>query len=87
MAQIKDLTKEQLWKLRQEIVLNSLFLKDYNNSFGIDVKECNSFFDGYVEYLNELAEADGGVTHEDTFKQYDNPTNLENWFYMVIATF
>lgn len=33
---MKDLTREQLAQLRKEIVLNSLFLNDYNNSLGID---------------------------------------------------
>lgn len=86
MTQIKDLSKEQLWKLRQEIVLNSLFTKDYLNSFGINAKECQAFFDGYVDYLNELAEADGGVTHVDTFTKYDNVTNLYDWWAMVAET-
>lgn len=84
--QIKDLNQEKLWALRQEIVLISLFTKDYINSFGISAKECQTFFDGYVEYLNELAQADGGVTHEDTYTKYDNSTNLYDWWLMVVET-
>lgn len=82
MAQIKDLTKEQLWKLRQEITLNSLFLRDYENSLGIDPKECNTFFDGYVEYLVELENTDYGLNPDLSviFDLYDNAENLYNWF-------
>lgn len=87
MAQIKDLnTKEQLWALRNEITLNSLFINDYSNTFDIDAKECCTFFEGYVEYLEELAEADGGVTDVDTFMKYDNATNLYDWWLMVAET-
>lgn len=84
--QIKDLNQKQLMQLRKEIVLNSLFIKDYVNSFNINPKECCTFFEGYVEYLEELAEADGGVTSVDTFKRYDNDTNLYDWWTMVVAT-
>lgn len=88
MAQIKDLTKEQLWKLRQEITLNSLFVRDYENSLGIDPKECYTFFDGYVEYLGELAiDAENVNLQEITDSDYldlafkqDNKENLYNWF-------
>ena len=82
MAQIKDLTKEQLWQLRQQVTLNSLFLNDYCNSFGIDEKECNTFFDGYVEYLYEKAEIYQFAT-DDFFEivdKYDNAENLYEWF-------
>ncbi len=89
MAEIKDLTKEELWKLRQEITLNSLFLKDYENSLGIDVKECFAFFSGYVEYLGELVIAymeNVGleeITDSDFLNmalEHDNEDNLYSWF-------
>ena len=74
--QIKDLTKEQLWELRQEIELNSLYLRDYNNSFNIDTKECKTFFDGYVKTLYMFA----GIYKKHDFieivNKYDNIENL-----------
>lgn len=82
MAQIKDLTKEQLWQLRQEIVLNSLFISDYENSLGIDAKECNTFFEGYVEYLWELATSELDYTGNDimwVFEKLDNKDNLADY--------
>ena len=42
--EIKDLTKEQLWELRQEMEVNSIYLRDYSNSFGIEEEECFTFF-------------------------------------------
>ena len=82
MAQIKDLTKEQLWQLRQEIELDSLFIRDYENSPGIDPKECITFFDGYIEYLAELENTDYGLNPDLSviFDLYDNAENLYNWF-------
>lgn len=79
---IKELSKEQLWKLRQEVVLNSLFTNDFENSFGIDAKECQSFFDGYVEYLSELVEEDSEKFNVVVVQalDYDSPDNLYNWF-------
>ena len=79
---IKDLSKEQLKELRKEIVLNSLFTKDYENSLGVDAHECQEFFDGYVEYLEELENSDYGMGTDIStiIDLYDNDDNLINWF-------
>lgn len=76
MAQIKDLNKEQLWQLRQEIVLNSLYLRDYNNSFNIDQQECCTFFDGYVESLYMYE----GNNNADFFEIAEKHDNIENLY-------
>lgn len=76
------LTKNQLKQLRKEIVLNSLFLNDYNNSLFIKNKTVCAFMDSYIEYLYEIA-------HENNFKsdniidvlnEYDNIENLYNYY-------
>lgn len=79
----EELTKEELWQLRQEVVVNSAFTADYTNSFGFNESDICSFFDGYYDYLCELANEDyddclvtDGLIHE----QYDNQDNLESWF-------
>ena len=72
----EDLTKQQLWKLRQEIVLNSLFIYDYENSFKFNASDVSVFFDGYVEFINELMEEDGN----NDFNGYDNAETLLHWF-------
>ena len=43
------LSFNQFKKLRGEIVLNSLFINDYQNSLGIDPKRVCDFFEGYLE--------------------------------------
>jgi hypothetical protein len=76
------LTKGWLWKLRQEIVLNSLYYKDYENSFGYDSHDVCDFFDGYLEDLGNQMKADG-ISDNDFFKhlpEYDTPQNLWNWY-------
>ena len=75
------LTREELCDLRNEIVLNSLYTSDYENTHHILPKDVQDFFDGYVEYLYELAEEDGEeLDIMDLCAKYDNPNNLENWY-------
>ena len=70
------LTMEQLKQLRSEIVLGSLYTSDYKNSLNIDIREVQDFFDGYVEYLWEIAEENGS---SDIY-EYDTQENLESWY-------
>lgn len=80
--QIKDLTNKEIYALRKEICLNSLFIKDYANSFGISPEEVCDFFTGYVDYLYEINELDT----DDFFEivdMYDNYNNLVNYFTLV----
>ena len=75
-------TKNDLAKLRKEIVLNSVYTSDYNNSFGISADSLCSFFDGYVSYLEELAEEDN-FKYDDMFalfNKYDTIDNLYSWY-------
>lgn len=89
MAQIKDLTKEQLWQLRQQIVLNSLFVNDYSNSFDIDPQECCTFFEGYMEELWQIATNELDYRGTDVLwviEKCDNVDNLYNWWCDVVAS-
>ena len=74
MTRIEDLTTEQLWELRKEVTLNSLFIHDYENSFGISPRSACDFFDGYVEFLSELAQETGTPWHAQ-----DSPEHLREW--------
>lgn len=76
-----DVTQEMLWKLRMEIRLNSFYVHDYDNSFGLTALSVSDFFDSYVEYLGELAEEEFGkyYTLDDVFS-FDNEDNLYNWW-------
>lgn len=72
----EDMTSAQLWELRQEIVLNSLFIADYANHFNFDEYDISIFFDGYVEYIYELMDDDNSTN----FSDYDNEQTLLKWF-------
>lgn len=79
----EDLTKEELWQLRQEVVVNSVFTAHYTNSFGFNASDICSFFDGYYDYLRELADEDDNdclITDGLIYDKYDNQDNLESWF-------
>lgn len=72
-----NLTKEQLWKLRQEIVLGSLYLDDYKNSFGIDPQAACNFFDSFIE---DAQQDDEGNYNERKTEEFDNPDDLYNYY-------
>ena len=78
---LATLSKEELWALRNEIVLNSLFLHDYRNSFGIHERAACDFFDGYADFITDLAEEDGlaDMPFDKIAERYDNPDNLLAW--------
>ena len=73
----EDLTIDELWKLRNEIVLYSLFIADYDNSFNFYPNDICDFFEGYASYLDELqSEGDPAIPA----LEYDNKENLWSWF-------
>lgn len=79
------LTRNELKQLRNEITLNSIFLKDYKNSFDIDIKKVYCFFDSYMEYLYSLADDDkySGDAF-DVMNKYDNDINLWTYYNIFI---
>ena len=74
---VNNLTKEQLWKLRQEIVLGSLYTHDYDNSFGIDPSAVCSFFDSFIE---DAQVDDFGKSIDREVEEYDNAEDLYNYY-------
>jgi len=75
------MNRNTLWQLRNEIILNSLYVADYQNSFGYTPQSVCDFFDGYMEYLEELAtEQYGSCCSLEQIFSFDNPDNLYNWY-------
>ena len=74
---VNNLTKEQLWKLRQEIVLGSLYTHDYDNSFGIDPSAVCNFFDSFIE---DSQVDDYGRPNNRKTEEYDNAEDLYNYY-------
>lgn len=77
-----DWSKKTLWKLRNSIVLNSMFTDDYKNPYEIDPETVQEFFDEYFDYLYWLMLEDG-FTDADTFPKiwdYDTPENLADYY-------
>ena len=74
---VNNLTKEQLWKLRQEIVLGSLYTHDYDNSFGIDPSAVYNFFDSFIE---DAQMDDYGKPNNRKTEEYDNAEDLYNYY-------
>ena len=79
------MSEENLWKLRQEIPLGSLFIADYRNSFNIDPRKVCDFFDGFQEFVEEkMREDHPGFDDKDFWEllpDYDTPEQLLDWYY------
>lgn len=76
MKRFEDLNIDELWSLRKQITLGSIYIADYNNDFNFDEQCVAYFFDGYLEYLYELSK-------EQEIKlsmSLDNKDNLWSWF-------
>ena len=88
-----EFTKETLWDLRNEIVLNSLFLDDYSNSFGIDEHKVCDFFDGYMDDITDQYMEKHGLEKIDTsdlsdvWDEFDNADTLWNYYNSVENAF
>ena len=88
LKRLENFNRKDLAKFRSEIVLNSIFFNDYNNSFGIDIHDAAAFFDGYYDFMWELAYEDAEEqgkgtshhTHNYVVENYDNTDNLESWW-------
>ena len=88
MKKLENFSRKDLKKLRSEIVLNSLFFTDYINSFCIDYHDVAAFFDGYYDFIWELAYEDAEeqgkgtsyLTHDYVVENYDNTDNLVEWW-------
>lgn len=82
------MTKQELQQLRNEITLNSLYTSDYNNSFNIDPRQVQDFFDSYLEdceYIpndnSDLVDTISDNDYYDTlFTIADNIDNLYNFY-------
>ena len=78
----REFNENDLWDLRNQITLNSMFTSDYENRFGLDPNNVKDFFDGYLDELDYIAEEDGekNLDLTDLLNRYDNPENLKNWY-------
>ena len=80
------LDKNQLEKLRKEIVLGSVYVNDYENSLNICPKNVCDFFDGYLEELMyRMQEGWNGIGDDDFWKyvdEYDTIDCLEEYYDM-----
>ena len=75
MRNFENMTARELWALREEVVLGSIYVSDYRNSFGWDAEDISDFMEGYIDYLEELADERGGQ-----WFAYDCEENLWGWF-------
>ena len=84
---MEKLTVNQLKQLRHEIVLGSIYMDDYNNSF-MSKEDAYNLFDGYMDYLGELMseKIDGykDNMYFDYFEVFDNIETLKDYYYTII---
>lgn len=84
MKKFEDFSRDDLWALRKQVTVNSIYVSDYQNNLGISAKSASIFFDGWLDFCQELMEEDGkdkpGDNFFDYFDEYDNADTLEQWF-------
>lgn len=75
--------ESDLWKLRMEIPLGSLYVRDYENSFGFTAESVCNFFDGFLDFIEEIAREERGndVEWQDIIDEYDTEDRLIEWWY------
>ena len=83
MDRITTLTDKELLQLRSEVTLGSVFFSDYSNSFGIPENEAMSFFEGFLDYCDELIQEKLGDIEDynfwEEFEDYDNLEYLKRY--------
>ena len=76
--------RDVLKNLREDIVLNSLYISDYENRYGLPAKSVCDWFDGYLDFVGEMMEGEiedyDDAKFFDYLKDYDNIDTLEEWF-------
>ena len=80
----KNYAKSKLWNIRKDIILNSIYFDDYKNRYGYDTRMICNFFDGFLEYIEELMIENKQNIHPSYFYDllplYDNKETLWNWY-------
>ena len=71
-AEIEDLTFDELKELRSQISAGSIYLSDYENSFGVDENIVMCLCDGYLEWLYEMF-------GEELADENDTPENFAHY--------
>ena len=63
-AEISDLSFDELEDLHGQIRVGSIFLSDYENSFGVDTDYLSSLCEDYWDYLCEFFGEDNADAHD-----------------------
>lgn len=67
------MTRQELQQLRQQITLNSVFTDDYINSFNIDPRQVQDFFDSWLDTCEYMSNGNGvllcdmNLSHDDYY--------------------
>ena len=71
---------EQVRKLRFEIKLLSDNINDYENTFNVDPVKVKTFFDNYVNFIQDLQEKDEDMGIYNSLNRYHTDDNLEKYY-------
>ena len=82
---LSRLNRNELQNLRNDVVLLSLYERDYKNRYDLDPKTVMIFFDGYGSYLDSIMKEEGVSDSEfyDKLHKFDTIDNLLAWHKMV----
>jgi hypothetical protein len=80
MTIFNNLSQTDLWNYRCGIDISSIIISDFTNPFGITEKSMCTFFNGYLEYLWELAEEKHLEPTYGDILEFDNSETLYDWY-------
>ena len=84
MKQEEFVPERDLPLLRKQIRLGSLFYADYENDMGFARESVCDFFDGFLDFVYEIAKEDTGEKYpewDEVMKRYDTDEYLIQWWY------
>lgn len=83
----EELSTNQLWLLRKDIVISSDKEEDYDNIFGFTPSAVKEFFQEYLLFINDIIEEEYGSTYKFgsdewwiAFEDLDTPSNLREHY-------
>lgn len=83
MRKIAELGDIQIVRLRQDIVLGSYFILDYENRYNLNPYAVSDFFDGFEDFIREYKRE---TKDPRPFDLFDTPEMLREWRDMVACT-
>lgn len=76
----KAFEESELWNLRKQVPIGSIYLADYKNSYGIPAEKVCDFFKGFDAHILETIDENGENDEESSYYKHDNVDELKYYY-------